>query len=317
MLEDVIAMMQVKAYAKGVDLRLESGGKAGAACWRVLSDPVRLKQILVNLVGNAIKFTEHGSVTVRAWTTPDHPKPSFVVEITDSGIGMTPEQMEGLFGAFSQADASVTRRFGGSGLGLRISRSLALLMGGDIAVRSTPCRGSTFSLTLPAEPAPAPESSHRSESPRTPAPRSRPLAGKRIFLVEDGLDNQRLIDYQLRSAGADVTLFDNGLLALQALTENASSTGSLRDPPPCDLVVTDMQMPVMDGYTLASTLRQKGWTVPIIALTAHAMSDDAARCLAAGGDAYASKPINRQALIGLCAEVLGPGRHERGHAQAA
>lgn len=128
----------------------------------------------------------------------------------------------------------------------------------------------------------------------------------RVFLVEDGPDNQRLIAYHLQKAGADIRLFANGRLALEALTIDGTVSGPLIANPPCDLIVTDMQMPEMDGYTLASTLRAKGWAGPIVALTAHAMNGDGDKCLAAGCDAYASKPIERDRLIAMCTAARTP-----------
>jgi signal transduction histidine kinase/CheY-like chemotaxis protein len=310
---DVDSLMQLKARSKGLSLRTEYASPVPAI---IHSDPVRLRQILVNLVGNAIKFTDTGEVTVRVRLEAERTgAPTLRFEVTDTGIGMTPDQQSTLFEAFSQADTSTTRRYGGTGLGLRISRSLARGLGGDVTVRSDAGEGSTFTLTVPTGPlkgVPLIEADKASSavmcvsrpateaSPHPFANTGAALEGLRIYFAEDGPDNQRLIGHHLRKAGAEVTIFPNGRECLRALTADETPSGPLSSPAPCDLVLTDMQMPEMDGYTLARTLRSKGWNLPIIALTAHAMEDDEQKCLRAGCDAYASKPIDRDVLIALC-----------------
>ncbi len=321
LLFDVDSLMQVRAMAKGIALRTEYLSDIPQT---VQSDPVRLRQILVNLVSNALKFTEEGSVTLAArldQTDPD--RPTLCFQVIDTGIGMTPEQQSCLFQAFSQADSSTTRRFGGTGLGLSISRSLALQLGGDITLTSEPGKGSRFILRIPTGPldgVPLINPLHASSIVHTPTHidgtsqstmHGTPLKGVRIYFAEDGVDNQRLVTHHLRKAGAEVTVFENGRLCLEALTEDATTAGPLRSPSPCDLILSDMQMPEMDGYTLARTLRAKGWTAPIIALTAHAMASDAEKCLRCGCDGYASKPIDRDELISLCrtrSSATAPGR---------
>ncbi|MCC6971003.1 MAG: PAS domain S-box protein [Phycisphaerales bacterium] len=302
---EVESLMRVRAKAKGIAFDLEQETPLPAS---IASDSLRLRQVLVNLVGNAIKFTEIGGVTVRVGLDA-HAQggPLLRAEIADTGIGMTPEQRQRLFLPFSQADTSVTRKFGGTGLGLRISKSLAGMLGGDIAITSEPGKGSTFMLTIatgsiegvPMLPMGSLGREVKAEAPQPAAP-ALPLAGLRIFFAEDGPDNQRLISHMLRKAGAEVKVFDNGKLALEALTLDHTIDGDLASPPPCDILLTDMQMPEMDGYTLAGTLRAKGWMGPIIALTAHAMSGDAEKCIAAGCDHFATKPIDKAKLIEVC-----------------
>jgi CheY-like chemotaxis protein/anti-sigma regulatory factor (Ser/Thr protein kinase) len=265
-----------------------------------MSDPTRLRQILMNLAGNAVKFTREGHVTLTARAAAER----LVIDVEDSGPGMTPEQAERLFSAFSQADTTVTRQFGGTGLGLTISRRLARLMGGDVTLAHTEAgRGTRFCVDLPLMPVPgAAIVSSLDVARATPKPKAeaarRSIAG-RILLAEDGAVNQQLISVLLRRAGAEVFVAENGKIALDMLDE-ASENGR-----PFDLLVSDMQMPEMDGYTLARTLRARGCTLPIIALTANSMLEDRQRCLDAGCDDYGSKPVDRVKLIESCAAWIG------------
>jgi CheY-like chemotaxis protein len=306
LIRDVLGLMSIKADAKGLAVRAEVGPgvPSGVAC-----DSMRLRQILVNLVGNAIKFTEHGGVRIRI----DHAEGRLSFEITDTGIGMTQSQVSRLFEAFTQADTSTTRKHGGTGLGLHISRRLATMLGGDIQVESEPGRGSVFRLVVDAPRWPdTPDLPH---GPIESAPVAasvpvadkgpvKPLAGVRILLAEDGPDNTRLITFHLRRAGAEVTAVENGLLALKLLTVDATEMGDLHPSPGIDLIVTDIQMPELDGYALTGLLRQRGWSRPIIALTAHAMAGDRDRCLAAGCDAYCTKPVQAAQLVEACRRAL-------------
>jgi PAS domain S-box-containing protein len=307
MLFEVDSLMRVRSKAKAVNLEIIRETPLPRT---IQTDPTRLRQILVNLIGNAIKFTEIGGVTVRVGLdTTVAEKPKLRIDVQDTGIGMTQEQIDKLFQAFVQADSSMTRRFGGSGLGLRISHELCQLLGGSISVSSSPGEGSTFTIIIPVGSlegveivdsigySRAVQESHR---PTPSATKCQTLTGMRIFFAEDGPDNQRLIGFHLRKAGAAVTVYDNGLRCLEAMTVDGTRDGALLDEPPCDLVLTDMQMPEMDGYTLARTLRQKGWKGRIVALTAHAMTSDIQRCIDAGCDEYASKPIDRADLIAVC-----------------
>ncbi len=312
---EVESLMRVRAKERGVALELEQETEIPST---IQSDPLRLKQVLVNLVGNALKFTERGGVTIRVGLDAHSPTgPLLRFEVTDTGIGMTPDQLAGLFRSFHQADASTTRKFGGTGLGLRISKSLAILLGGDIDASSSFAQGSSFTLTVatgPLEGVPmlAP-GTLKVAAPEAIVERTneQPLAGVRIFFAEDGPDNQRLIAFHLRKAGAEVQIFDNGLLALCAMTSLNDIDAPLSPTAPCDLVVTDMQMPEMDGYSLAHALRARGWRGPIVALTAHAMTGDAEKCIEAGCDAYATKPINREKLIDVCRAAVDRAKAAR------
>lgn len=274
----------------------------------VLADADKIEQVVVNLVGNAIKFTERGGVRVvvsvgQPVNSPNAAgEPRLVFEVIDTGIGMTADELLRLFQPFYQADSSTTRRFGGTGLGLTISRRLAHLLGGTIDVESEPDVGSVFRLTIAAPPASGARSIAvpgvlvEPRAAHTPPPTTARLDGRRLLLAEDGVDNQRLITRILEKAGASVTVVNDGRAALDAALESRAAGR------PFDLVLMDMQMPVMDGYTAARQLREAGYTGVIVALTAHAMSGDRDRCLAAGCDEYATKPIDRAALINLLAQ---------------
>ncbi|MBN1909771.1 MAG: phosphate ABC transporter substrate-binding protein PstS family protein [Pirellulales bacterium] len=300
-LTQVASLMRVRAEAQGLPLEIAYEGMIPLS---IQSDPVRLRQVLVNLVGNAIKFTEVGKVRLAARlldAQSDQPKMQF--EIIDTGIGMSEQQIAKLFKPFSQADASATRKHGGAGLGLMISKRLAEKLGGDITVKSAPGKGSTFTVTIDAG---SLEGIRLLESPDdVDLPREEREEGDtasesrldcRVLLAEDGPDNQRLIAFVLRKAGADVTLAENGKIALDLALE------SQEKGQPFDVILMDMQMPVMDGYTATGKLRQAGYTAPIIALTAHAMKNDRAKCLEAGCDDYMTKPVERNKLIALVAK---------------
>jgi signal transduction histidine kinase len=299
--DEVASLMSPRAIGKGIDLRLHYETELPVS---IKSDPTRLRQILINLIGNAIKFTEVGSVTLNTAFQKESGQMRF--RIVDTGIGMTPEQRETIarFEAFSQADGSTTRQFGGTGLGLRISNSFATMLGGSIQVESTIGRGSIFTLTVSAGDISGVEfieidriSNHAelqhvaTISQSTPSiSEILPLSGLRILLAEDGPDNQRLISFHLKKSGASVTIAGNGRIAIEQI-ETATT--------PFDLVFMDMQMPVLDGYAATKHLRKNGYVRPIIALTAHAMGSDRQKCIDAGCEDYTTKPINRQSLIEL------------------
>lgn len=315
LLADVASLMRVRAVEKGLDLRIRYDGSIPE---QVHSDPTRLRQILVNLVGNAIKFTRNGSVEIACGLAKptDAPEPALQFDVIDTGIGITDEQIGRLFRPFTQADASTSRNFGGTGLGLSISQRLAEALGGKITVTSVPGRGTTFSVTvstgslagvrliegmreiLPCELTNGKPS--RGDKPAAGVS----LRGRKILLAEDGVDNQYLIALFLERAGAKVDVVENGRDAVErALSEAAAGT-------PHDVVFMDMQMPILDGYAAASQLRQSGYTQPIIALTAHAMSSDREKCLRAGCDDYCTKPINQHRLLELAAEHAERGQPE-------
>ena len=317
--EDVLALMRGRAEDKGIALRRIYATElpVSFAC-----DPLRLKQTLVNLVGNAIKFTQRGEVVMRvALDRPAGGAAALRFEVADTGIGMSAVELARLFRPFSQADATTTRRFGGSGLGLVISKKLVELLGGEISVSSTIGKGTTFVATVtagvidqgclrlpevnwPVRPG-SPEPSKTAVSDALCDALGPALTGVRILLAEDGHDNQRLITFYLRKAGAEVTIVDNGRQAVQALTIGGDLESPVRDPAPFDVVLMDMQMPELDGYMAAAQLRALGCRTPIVALTAHAMLGDREKCEAAGCDDYVTKPIEKQTLIQTCQRWSG------------
>ena len=300
--EDVVSLMQMRAEVKGLSLTVERLGDLPA---RIRTDPTRLRQILINVIANAIKFTDAGSVRIVVRPVSNDAGPLLQIDVIDTGLGMTPQQAARLFEPFQQADNSTTRRFGGTGLGLIISRRLARMLGGDVCIASTELNvGTCFRITVTAEPVDGPRPSRRSPHSSS-APLSRPgttenlpLVGARILLAEDGPDNQRLIRLVLDRAGADVTVVENGHLAVEAAWATPGHA------PAYDIILMDMQMPVMDGYAATAQLRDQGYDGPIIALTANAMDGDRHKCLQAGCNDYATKPIQRGELIATLRQYL-------------
>ena len=304
LLQDVLELMQARAAAKGLVLRLRVA--TAVPTWIVV-DPLRLRQVLLNLVGNAVKFTEHGEITVSvAMQTARGLRSQVLISVEDTGIGIAPEEMGRLFQPFAQADASTTRRFGGSGLGLAISRRLAALMGGELTAESGTGRGSMFTLRIdpggiddsPLEMVPEQLISGATEPLRIKSDAFR--ARVRVLLAEDGVDNQLLITTYLRHAGIDVTVAKDGRAAIAEIAQ-AELEGK-----PFGLVLMDMQMPDIDGYEATRVLRANGFSRPIIALTAHAMAGDREQCLEAGCADYVAKPLSRAALLAAIRRNIPP-----------
>ncbi len=302
LVQDVASLMRPKAMEKDLELKVEYRSEIPR---QIISDPTRLRQIIVNLVGNALKFTEQGSVTIAVELLRDAEADMLQFRVVDTGIGMSPEQVQVLsrFEAFSQADGSTTRRFGGTGLGLRISNSFTELLGGALTITSEEGVGSQFTATVrtgslagvqmldPETAAAAVQDQQALAEAPADATDAPPLEGLRILLAEDGPDNQRLISFHLSKSGAEVTIADNGQVAIDEVRAATQ---------PFDVILMDMQMPVLDGYSAAGKLRDMGNLTPVIALTAHAMTGDRQKCLDAGCNDYLTKPIDRKKLISVC-----------------
>jgi PAS domain S-box-containing protein len=295
-LADVLSTMRPRAVDKGLKLGIEF---AGGIPRTIQTDSMKFRQILMNLLGNAIKFTQQGSVRLLVRFKSVKFANVLWVEVQDTGIGLKPDESERLFEAFTQADKSTTRRFGGTGLGLTISRRLARLLGGDIQVESNPGVGSTFSLCIDCgsvQRTQMLDGLSESGLPMSvlPVVSSDIRLRGRILLAEDGRDNQRLLTTHLRAAGAELEVAENGKIAVEmAICQ------------PYDLILMDMQMPEMDGYTATAELRRRGFSNPIVALTAHAMSEDRTKCLKSGCSDYLSKPVSHEILLRTVAHHLG------------
>lgn len=289
---EVASLLRVRAEAKGLQLQQQF---AGAIPDTISSDPTRLRQILLNLVGNALKFTEQGCVRLvtRFPATPDDKR--LELEVIDTGIGMTQDQIDRSFVPFNQADYSTTRRFGGTGLGLAISKRLVEMLDGEISIESRLGEGCTVRVRLPVEcPSGEPPSPRAASLCEPPLPVKREAARRlncRILLAEDAPDNQRLLAHVLGREGAEVSVVADGQAALElALKEQRQGT-------PFDVILMDVQMPVLGGCAATRRLREQGYVRPIIALTAHEAPHERQSCLDAGFDDCAAKPVDRAALL--------------------
>jgi len=297
LVSELLALFQRRAAEQGVALASEIAPDVPA---HVVVDPVRLRQVLVNLVGNGLKFTEAGEVAVRIERAAEGDAPDTCllrIAVSDTGIGIAPEHQAHIFEAFRQADGSTTRRFGGTGLGLAISKRLVELMGGTLTVASAPGRGSTFTFTVRVGTAAAQDV----EAPAQSCPR-RPARALRVLLAEDNVVNQKVARRILEKAGHEVTVVSTGREAVDAVARETF-----------DVVLMDVQMPEMNGLEAAEAIRAReragGRRVPILALTAHAMRGDREKCLAAGMDGYLSKPV-RPADLYAALENLDPSPEE-------
>jgi PAS domain S-box-containing protein len=284
---DVVSLLRVKADEKGIALELKIDDSMPEI---VVTDGLRLHQVLMNVVGNAIKFTPSGFVKVRCFgaTDPRAGRPRLYLEVQDSGIGIPESQLEKIFNVFVQADGTSARKFGGTGLGLALSRQLARNLGGDVSVvQSSPEKGTTFLISVLDQPAKKSNVTATPAGDQTPRELSKTvLKGKNILVVDDSADNRQLLWHFLSSYGANVDFSENGVSGYRrALAGNF------------DIVLMDIQMPEMDGYTATQKLREAGYQMPVIALTAHAMSEVRKKCMNVGCTDHLTKPIKLRELI--------------------
>lgn len=295
---DLETLLSFKANEKAIKFTYSFEGQIPK---KIQTDPLRLRQVLLNIIGNSIKFTEQGSVEVTIKLVPSIQKTSQLAFIVrDTGIGISPSQAAKLFQPFSQADNSIVSKYGGTGLGLILSRRLANLLGGDVVLsESVPGKGSTFTVTI--DPGPLHNLEFRNyvetalfskPKPAIPQPGIK-LDAAKILVVDDSVDNQLLISKVLTMAGADIATADNGEKAIQLVRQKKF-----------DLLLVDLQMPVLDGYETTSRLRKEGLKIPILALTAHALKEIRQRCLESGFDDFITKPVDRIALINKIAEFI-------------
>ena len=290
LLRDVIELHRPRADAKGLALVLETD--TGLPGW-VKGDPLRVRQILLNLTDNAIKFTQRGEVRVRAEAQADG---RVRISVKDTGIGMSETARGRIFKAFAQADGTVSRKYGGTGLGLSICRQLAELMGGELGVESAPDQGSTFHLTLPLPAIPAPPAGAVEDAPLVTR-----FPGVTVLVAEDNPVNQKLIHFMLDNLGVTVKTAEDGRIAYDKLANET-----------VDLVLMDCQMPEWDGLTATRAIRERedrtgGRRLPVVALTANAMVGYAETCRAAGMDDYLTKPVREEELAAALNRQL-PGR---------
>ena len=311
---DVTSLLRHRAEAKGLALDVVYRTPIPTT---IQSDPTRVRQILLNLVGNAIKFTKHGFVRVELELLNDaadmgesgsggSEQGQLIIDVVDTGIGLSAEQLGLIFQPFVQADSSTTRKYEGTGLGLSISQRLAQLLGGNITAESRLRRGSTFRVMFPCgrvEGVPQLARPLAREALVATAPQAEVRLNCHVLLAEDGPDNQRLIALVLRKAGAFVTVVDNGELAVQLARRAMQGDLRRKDDPGgrFDVILMDMQMPVLDGCQATRRLRDEGYEGAIIALTANHMAEDREQCFAAGCDDFATKPIDRSTLLATVA----------------
>ncbi len=293
---ETVQIFQVKAREKGITLGFEVENPVPA---KILTDPARLRQIVTNLVGNSLKFTDQGGVKVVARFIDSQERPQLALDVVDTGIGMTEEQQQKIFDPFVQADNSITRRFGGTGLGLSISLRFARALGGELRVRSAPGEGSVFTLILDTGPLQGvpllqPEAVLSGDEVTAGTEHARwRFAPSRVLVVDDGDENRELVKLVLEEVGLVVDTADNGRSGADKALAGRY-----------DMILMDVQMPVMDGYSAVRLLREKGLELPILALTAHAMNGIEQKCLDAGFTAVLTKPIDIDGLIDTLAQRL-------------
>ncbi|MFW7377740.1 MAG: response regulator [Oligoflexus sp.] len=301
LLKEVSSLLDLRAREKCIALQMECDPSTPDG---IKTDPVRLKQILINVLSNAIKFTDQGLINLKVLPKHEMNSNRVLLEfiIKDTGMGITPEQQSRLFHPFTQADASTTRKFGGTGLGLALSRSLAKLLGGDLLlVESIPGKGSIFSATIVVTSSDDVDEPHENNQEQVEK-RIKELLGIKILVAEDSKDNQEFLRYLLTLRGATIEIVSDGSEAFErALKQDF------------DVILMDVQMPHLDGIDTTKNLRLLGYKKPIIALTAHAMKEERNRCLDAGCNDHLSKPVVPSQLIRSILKHVKPNQLKSGY----
>ncbi len=295
---ETVSVLRVRAFEKGITLDYRWEGSIPET---IVTDPYRLKQLLMNLVGNAIKFTDQGSVLIVTRFEQTSLAPELVIEVRDTGIGIPKVKWEEIFAPFVQADNSVTRKYGGTGLGLAICKNITAALHGRLQLSSIVGQGSTFTLRIPTGDLSGvplleqPPQSGGADVIKATSPGPCNLESCRVLVVDDGSTNRKLITLMLERGGAKVRVAENGQVAVDMASHHDF-----------DVILMDMQMPVLDGYSATRQLREQGFSGPIIALTAHAMKGDREKCELAGCSGYLSKPINIDELMRTVADSIVP-----------
>ncbi|NOX83738.1 MAG: response regulator [Alphaproteobacteria bacterium] len=298
-IDDVTALLRPKAEEKGLQLKIEKNSNIPGM---LDGDGVRLRQVLINLIGNAIKFTDRGHVEVSAGLGKTRSSDQLMITVRDTGIGISEAAGPKLFKHFAQADSSMSRRFGGTGLGLVISKQIVELMGGEIGVRSEEGKGSTFWFTVPAQIVASGDAGEAVLSDEEAAAEGAPVArSMRILAADDHPVNQQVLKLFLASLGHETVMVENGQLAVEAMDSHSF-----------DAIIMDIEMPVMDGIAATKAIRARASVdrdIPIIAVTAHALSGDREKYLDAGMNDYVSKPFNQEELQAALARVVEGGAY--------
>jgi len=271
----------------------------------VETDPKRFKQVVNKIIDNSVKFTEAGCVNIHAQIVELNSKDILEIKVADTGIGIEQNHIEAIFNPFQQAEDALTREYGGAGLGLSISRDIAKALGGNVAAASTPGAGSTFTITIDPGDLVAiqidPDAAKAPVIKKDDAPK--PMEARKLLIVDDAKDNRMLLKHILKKTGAEIEFAMDGKQALEAVD------AAIKSELPFDLILMDMQMPVMDGYFATVKLREQGINTPVIAVTAHALEGDRQHCLDSGCDEYLTKPINKKLLIETCVRLIDESKN--------